>query len=193
MEEAKTPEKWLKQFYAEIDAIKRRKYLDKLLVLKYDEEDCQKLSQLWDLRYKNSKQGVSDSFMGAWLELNYVADNMNSVLRVKNNKKLIQKALMELCIVGDNHFPEQMLYKELKNLLFCYITVSLKDFRQKILGVKIRTEQKTVERRIEETVIKITTVLPQKFGLEKEFSLLTCAANEALRECLSKYEPNELI
>lgn len=193
MEEAKNSDMWLKQFYAEIEPLKRKKYLEKLLASKYDEEDCQKLSQLWDLRYKTSRQGVSDSFMGAWLELNFVSDNINSLLMAKSNKKLIQKALNKLCLVGKNRFTEQMLYRELKNLLFCYITVSLKDFRKRVMGIKIRTEQKTVNRRIEDNIHKITTVLPQKYGHEKEFSILTRVANEALSEILENNEAEKIM
>ena len=190
MEEINT-EKRLKQFYAETDPIKRGKSLEKLLVSSNDEASCQDLKQLWDLRYIESKQGVADRFMGAWMELYYVSNNMGGILRTKNNQKLIQRSLNNLCLTGEKPFAEQMLYEEMKNLILCYITVSLKH-RQRVIGFQIHAEHKVVVRRIRDNILRVATVLPHKYGLEKEFSVLTRAVQDILSECIENDEPTDI-
>lgn len=187
MEETRTPEQWLERFYAETDPVKRGKCLEKLIASGYDAESCQKLRQLWDLRYKKSRQEVADVFLREWMDLYYVSNKKDGLFGAKSNRKLIQKALNTLCLSGEGRFPEEMLYSEMKNLACFYITISLCD-KPSILGFPIRTKQDTIKRRVKETVLKVTSELPQKYGLEKEFSVLTCAAEEALSECMDNDE-----
>lgn len=193
MEESKTLENLLKQFYREFDPIKRGEYLEKLDASGYNEESCQKLRQLLGLRYKKSKQGIADSFMGAWLDLYYVSNNAGGSLKLKINKKLVKKAMDTLCLVGENRFPEELLYLEMKNLILCYITILLKQGGQRVMGFKIRSDQKAVKRRIKEGVLKVTTVLPTNFGFEKEFSILSRAVEDTIIECMGNDEPEDML
>ncbi len=118
-------------YFEELDPVKRKEILDGLQKVSgsdpLSDSDAAALEQmrtLFALRYElNKKGGYNDHFIGALTKLTEVAKNSGGRLTEKRNTNMVAEAVHTLCLDRGGEFSEDILYREMCQLISLYISI----------------------------------------------------------------------
>ncbi len=126
------------EYFREFDPVKRKKILDALQPEAGEEEALTQLRALFSLRYEPSRRiGYIDHFIGAISTLRDIAYNPGGRLSERKNTGLVQNAVHTLCLDRGGEFSREILYRELCQLIACYIDMCRDDthYQSVVLGL----------------------------------------------------------
>lgn len=145
---------------------------------------------LWERRYpglrKGDKSGNLDTYMRAWFEFRYAADNLD---RMWSYKRILKSIRKNLDLMG---FPEaekygpagrEALYQEIHHMAMLYIALCTEDktYNSFIMGMGKISEEKTIQK-IAAEVTKVAQFVPERLNLREPCELWTKAILTAFKE-----------
>ncbi|MCC8141394.1 MAG: hypothetical protein LIO56_02525 [Lachnospiraceae bacterium] len=125
-------------YFNELDPVKRKTILDALQPEAGEEEALTQLRALFSLRYEPDRRiGYIDHFIGAISTLRDIAYNPGGRLSERKNTGLVQNAVHALCLDRGGEFSREILYRELCQLITCYIKMCRDDthYQSVVLGL----------------------------------------------------------
>ncbi len=153
-------------YFDELDPVKRKEILDGLLAESEngspDGSDAGELSspeakqqlgqiqRLFAARYELNKKGeYNDHFVGALSQLLEVARNSGGRLTEKRNTNLVAEAVRTLCLDRGDEFSDDILYREMCQLIALYISICNEDtlYQSAFLGMG-RMNSKNIREKI---------------------------------------------
>lgn len=174
---------WPENYFAETDPAKRRQILD----ARAGKEDpwLEQLEKLFQARYRQDKSGkYGDMFLRCLLDLKMTAENLDSMFAEKKNRKKAVQALHELCLDEASGLSQDIMYKEMCQLIAFYITICARDknYTAVLWGLGKKSDGKIADK-IKLDLDRIGEALPGYLKMEREFYVL----RTAIRDMKEKY------
>lgn len=180
---------WPECYYREREGLQRRELLDEADRNHLTPEENKIRRLLWERRYPglvNSREKIKDSYLRAWFDFRYAADNASGLFSYKKIVREISRDLEQMGFQAVKEFGETgeaVLYRELYHMAMLYITLCQEDkgYGSLLFGMG-KVSEDSVAQRIAKEIVKVVCLVPKKLNLEQECALWTKACLTAFAD-----------
>lgn len=181
---------WPESYYRERDGEIRRQLLAAADALQLTPEENRIRLLLWERRYPElsgvKTNPVKDSYLRAWFDFRYAADNVGHMF---SYKKIIREITKDMETMGFNAIKEygktgeEMLWREIYHMAMLYIALCREDrtYGSVVLGLG-RASDNSVSEKVARELVKVACFVPKELKMEKECSLWTDACVQAYKD-----------
>ncbi len=175
------------EYFNEFDPVTRKEILDNLQPEAGEEVLLEQVRTLFTIRYKpNKKGGYDDKFIAYLMSFHYIAEKRGQTERGRNRYgREIQKEMHALCLDRTDEFSPIILYKEIYQLIYLYISSCMEDhhFGSVLFGIGHMKEPKIVGK-IQEYMLVIRDLVAEYAQENEGYQILVNAINDVINEKL---------
>lgn len=171
---------YIAKYYQEVDAMKRKAYLEKAIEAGEEPEKNEIRKEIWEVRYskpiERNKEERADGFLGFWMLLEFHKDIEKKWFGVKSTRKQVQKNLQKLKfleIKEKSTLHKELLYQECCHLVDLYIRLcendrSYNSFLCGLLTFNAKESKNKLQKDLQQTGLR----LPKVLNMETELDIL---------------------
>lgn len=190
---------WPEEYYKTTDREERFQILQERMESEESDTKDKIRKRFWEQRYaKREKmpEGV-DYFIRSWMDLYFVSKKPDSKWLHKQHVENVEDALKNMGFsLAEEFGPEgkEVLYEELCHGVSFYIDICRRDskYNSQLLGI-IKVKPDDLVEKIANELWRVSVLIPQKLGFEKEFQVLEKVCAEMFWKTFPKYIKDENI